>query len=347
MNENIKLYISNLQAKPRYPKYENYHWADYLELLCLANPSEELSVADVIDRLSERERDLFEGDPSDVEELTSMEDESLDESTRRSEINDRWTQRVNDWFMLLRQRSSLYQGFYPFEISSSNELVRKYKESNQIQTLYIYLLLCSNLYLFNKRDQNTLAYGFEVLAAEALSRLLPGNAEIHLFGSNPLNNQGKYSSSRTLWDRINQLALDLNELINSRLEKSSYPDTNKGDDGLDIVGWVPTNDNLPSKLVYFGQCACTHEWIRKQGDSDFDAWKNRINLTTQTNNLIFIPFCYRTVGGAWFKIGEIRNSFLIDRFRLIKYLENSNSHLVNKATHALVKQITTARESIF
>ncbi len=69
MSDLIELYLKNLQNKPSFPTYRSFLWADYIELLCFANYDGELSHVDIIDRLLERERDLYEGDDDDLKEM--------------------------------------------------------------------------------------------------------------------------------------------------------------------------------------------------------------------------------------------------------------------------------------
>jgi ABC-type uncharacterized transport system permease subunit len=182
-----------------------------LELLCLVNPSGELSIADIIDRLYERERDLSEGSPEDVSEIVELENERGFVASRRSEIIDVWQAKVQEWFNVASQRQKLYKESYPFEVTEDEITKLKLDDSKK---LYVYLLYCSNLYLFTKSDQNLLANSFEVLCFNALKSLLPDRGIIHLFGSNPLNNKGRYGGQATLWDKINNLSEDLNEFAN-------------------------------------------------------------------------------------------------------------------------------------
>src|SRR4029077_14117838 len=113
----IKEYLRNLQDKPSYPKYKSYKWADYIELLCIANIDGQLSKNDIIDRLEGREKDLQEADADDLEELEELEKEDNENPTRRSEIADKWSTHLADWFKILNLRNALYGNSYPFDIN--------------------------------------------------------------------------------------------------------------------------------------------------------------------------------------------------------------------------------------
>ena len=344
MADSVNIYIGNLQDKPNYPIINLHHWTDYLELLCLANIDGEVSKNDYIQRLAPRENDLKEGDIDDMTAMDKLEDEDGFIATNRSRKADIWADRLDDWFRLLEHREKLYDDYYPFKIQDDTLIVRD-SPFTKHQSLYIYLLYCSNLYLFNKSDQVSLANCFELLCLDALKNLLPLNAEVHLFGKNPLNS-GAFVGP--LWNKIQLLAQKLNEQLNPNIKQSRYPPTNTGDDGLDVVGWVPSGDNLSSKLIYFGQCACNiSEWVSKQDDSSYNSWANKISLTNHTNNIIFIPFCFRDATGDWINVGDIRKSLLIDRRRLLHYLYEDFETFEKLPSYGLFENIVIAKEEIF
>jgi hypothetical protein len=345
VKEFVKPYLQKLQAKPKHRQYETYLWADYIELLCLANIDGEMTKSDIIDRLSERERDLQEGDTADIDEVMNMEKEEYEKPSRRSEISDLWEVRVADWFNILNLRESLYQSNYPF-IITEHEIKRKNSQLNPSQKIYVYLLCCSNLYLFDKALQVSLANCFELLSYNSFKNILPNDAEIHLFGSNPLNKEGRYSKIPLL-NKINKLSADLNEILDPRLNQSNYTSIKGGDGGLDLVAWVPTGDNLPSSLIFFAQCACTDEWVSKQHDSSHESWEGRILFKNRISNSIFIPFCFRRGDGTWAKIEDIKLSFLVDRKRLLHYyLKNESISFDTLPASQIIDEIANAREDV-
>lgn len=343
MAANTPLYISNLRSNPSYSKYKSYHWADYIELLCLANIDNEISKADLIDRLSERAADLGEGDIDEIEEMEGLEKEGNQMATKRSSKADIWDERIEDLFRLIEHRISIYGDYYPF-ILEQNTLRLKVEQLENPQLTYSYLLFCSNLYLFDKGDQLELANNFELLCLQVLKNILPTNAIVELFGKNPSNKEGYVGP---LWNKINLLAKALNEQIHPLLPQENYPPQNTGDDGLDLVGYIPSGDSLPSKLAFFGQCACTTDWVSKQHSSSYDAWKTKITITTSTNNLIFMPFCFRAASGNWASIGDIHNSLLIDRKRIIFYLRENFKSFEDLPSYNLVNNFILAKEGVF
>ncbi|MDQ6890731.1 MAG: hypothetical protein M3Z56_10700, partial [Bacteroidota bacterium] len=224
---------------------------------------------------------------------------------------------------------------------------RKSNDPTERQKLYLYLLLCSNLYLFDEATRIKLTSSFEMVSFNAFKNILPEQAEAHVFGANPLNKEGKFKDG-SLWQKINKLSSEVNEILDPRINESNYK-RNTGDGGLDLVGWIPTGDSLPSSIIYFAQCACTEEnWKSKQHDASHETWSQKIIFKNYTNNNIFIPFCFRQSDGTWFKIEDIRLSFLIDRKRLLHYyLQRQNISFNTLPAYQIVEEIIKARENIF
>lgn len=344
MEARPSMYISNLRSNPKYPQYKGHHWADFIELLCLANIDNEISKTDLIDRFAERASDLGEGDIDDFNEMEILEEEDNQQATRRALKTDLWDKRIEDLFKVIEHRVSIYGVNYPFSLEGNSiKLIKPQLEG--LHLLYAYLLFCSNLFLFEAADRLELANNFELLCLNALKNILPETAVVELFGKNPLN-KGVYSGS--LWGKIERLAETLNEKVHHGLSSADYPLQNTGDDGLDLVGYIPSGDLLPSKLIFFGQCACTpEEWISKQNSSAHNAWKNKISITTSINNIVFIPFCFRNATGMWVNIGDIHDSLLIDRRRLIFYFGESLCAFEDLPAFELVHKYALAKEDVF
>lgn len=311
----INNYLSALGKKP--DGLTSSNWADYLELLCLANIDGELSEEDVIKRLKLRLKDLKEGSKNEILIENELESDLGSNASNRARISDQWETKLKDWFGILSMRQITYGDFYPFKIDRG-EIILKAKRLSKKQKLYVYLLLCSNLYLFPKSDSNQLSNSFEILSFETFKNILPSDAKVYLFGKNPLNKRGPFKGSLSFWTKVNNLASILNESLSPRMNELDYPPTNTGDGGLDIVAWIPTPDNLSSKIIFMAQCACG-EWTKKIHESSDADWDSRIDFTTSTINNIFIPYCFRQSNGNWQRAADIKKAFLLDRKRILDY----------------------------
>jgi hypothetical protein len=179
---------------------------------------------------------------------------------------------------------------------------------------YLFLLLCASLrYVPNKSDSNMLTNLFEHVCVLALRQRLPDDAEVHLFGKNNLSGQGIFSGK--LIEKIRKLC----EVLGAELyaDESDFSKGNTGDGGLDVVGWLRSGDTVGSKIAFFGQCACTHEWETKQHTSGDDAWSGIAHFVSRPTNICYIPFDFRSVSRGWLWSKRIRRTHIIDRFRLL------------------------------
>ena len=331
-------YLQSLQRKPSYAQYQSHNWADFIELLCLANVDNEISKADVLDRLAEREADLEEGDYDDILEIDQLDDEAIGLPSQRYRKHEVWTDRIRTWFEVISGRQNTYGANYPFKYEN-DELTLNYDADNNSHKYYLFLLACSKLHLFTNQVSQFLSSYYEILSYAALKQVLPNSFMVELFGTNPLNEHKEFGSGVTCLNKIKNLAKILRENPHYNLKEEVYPPTNFGDAGLDLIAYSDTGDLLPSMLVVFGQCACTEDWVNKQSTSDYKTWSNIITLTTDTINAVFIPFSYRDGAGGWFDQTKIRSSFLIDRYRLIYYLNNQHkfSEEVEEALNDLLR----------
>jgi len=324
--------LKGLESIP--PTSNSHEIADYIELLCLVSQDGRVSKADVIDLVRERVEDLGEGKPTDlpdIEDEELIEDQGLDKPEDAGPIvaNDKWEERINDWFKNLDYRVRSFAESYPFRlIKNGTVLVLRGSKlrMNQQRKLYVFLLLASNLRYFTKPDQTSIASIFEVASWHALARYLPGDAKVYMFGRHALNT-GNYSGS--LWGKVNRLAADIGEKV--VCEKSDFKPTNTGDAGLDLVGWLPfehTSDEMTRGfLLAFGQCACATNWPKKQYETHYDTWKNYISFTAYPFRLTFIPYCFRDATGDWFDWTKIGMTVLVDRPRLMNLIGTSPKKL--------------------
>lgn len=245
-----------------------------------------------------------------------------------SEIMDARNQAVEEWFEQINSRQSLYTDCYPFEFdSSSNELTLIDETNlNEYQKLYLALLLSSNLdyaqgFLYD------LTNWFEVFCHELTWAMLPAmGAENHRFGKGRRQTQGRYTGN--IEEKIQLLAQDL--CVNIRtdfLEDCARNPTilnrkSTGDKGLDIVSWISFEDKQPMTICYFGQCACGIEWEEKQFELHSVIWDDIFQFKTLPTNVLFIPRSYRFTDGRFFQYGNLHQTVMIDRLRLIKLAQN-------------------------
>jgi hypothetical protein len=333
--------LKKLETLPK--TYDSYEWADYVELLCLTNKDRRISKADALDFIRERIKDLkegqLEGSAAEEEEIkeemeiedTTDDDEDIDEETFEPAIaDDKWDTRGNDWFSHLEYRAGAFAEFYPFRVIKGGTVLvlTGSKDRMSLQRkLYIFLLLASNLRYFSEADRTAIASIFEIASFHALQTYLPSGGRVHMFGKHGLNRSGRYSSG-TLWQKLNRMADDIRAKV--ICEKSDFKPTNTGDAGLDLLAWLPLEEDSSLRrgfIIVFGQCACTHGWVEKQFETSYDIWKDFMSFTIYPVRLTFIPYCFRKSSGVWHDYTKIHATVVVDRLRLISLLRGKQNTL--------------------
>ncbi len=304
--------------------HDSYFWADYIELLCIANLDEEISITSFIDRV--RERDMLD-DSGEYE---------------NSEHNDKWIVRGEDWFRHFPFRQAVFDDFYPFQVNSGGSILSLQQPLSDKQLLYIYLLMASNLTYFSNQggNRNTLTGDFEHLSYLVLKKCLPG-WKVFNFGKGPFSHE-RYRGN--IWTKLNILAKDLNEEL--RAKEQDFSPVNTGDEGLDLVGWFPLDNKAAGTFVVFGQCACTDEWKSKQHTVTYDYWNNRLSLKAHIHSVTFTPICFRNTIGDWHASKDIY-TILIDRVRFVRIIEEEHLQLQQLRSYSLVRQFIEQKENLF
>ncbi|MFN8671850.1 MAG: hypothetical protein U0457_07145 [Candidatus Sericytochromatia bacterium] len=222
-----------------------YHiYADYIELLSLFS-KDPISKSDISSRIGISENSYKE-----------IEDEKLDGDFGEtvSEIADKKESLIDILFDYLNERKNSLNNFYPFIIDKKS-IKLKNENLNKMEQLYIFLLLSSSLKDF-KKIGSILTTEFELISEYALKRYLPSNAIVRALGSSTYYK----GNAKT---KIEILAKELNVETKNRAIKQ-ISDKNTKEEGLDIIGWIPFNDNNPNSIIILGQCACGKEWDGKQ-----------------------------------------------------------------------------------
>jgi hypothetical protein len=95
--------------------------------------------------------------------------------------------------------------------------------------------------------------------------------------------------------------------------------TDSKDAGVDVIAWKNSADNLPGKLLMFGQVASGYNWEDKSIKNDIDTFKNTFFSDFPQSPPIpsmFIPFCISPNSN-----GTLRNRMngLAEKFGIVYY----------------------------
>ncbi len=285
--------------------------ADFVELLCLANPDGGVGLDEAVTA-------VYRGSEFEAERDSETGEDPIAERGGDG-LNDHHLTRGADWFSLMAHRQNSLPSFYPFCVEDGDYVTCEY-DLTEHHLLYIFFLLCSNLRVVSRRSRNLFTNNFETISAKAFESYLPGFT-VHQFG---ISRSGGGHYSNKLAEAIGQLAEYLHERNIS--EPGQFAKKNSGDGGLDLVAFKHPceNENLPGSLVCFAQCACGPDnWERKQYESSHGNWKNRINFMHRPANFMFTPVCFRDNDGKWIRKDKIMDSILMDRPRLLQLVDNN------------------------
>jgi hypothetical protein len=287
-NQKLTLCFQNFEniSKPDFTRKQVNYFADFVELVTLLSNDDGITNGDIQDRFY-GEKDYLNAKQRDNDEAFILE-----------------------IFILIEQRSILYKENYPFNFNESDILGVKKVLSNK-NKLYLSLLISSQLKIFDK-FQPELTSEFEQIAENSLIEFLPSKAIIKSFGKNTEFRGNAIS-------KIKQLASHININVDE-YELGEVSERNMQERGLDVVGWIPFDDNCQNKIVYLGQCACGKGYESKQHDTRrFENYF--LFYKTKPQHVLFIPYSLINYRVKKFHSSDIieKDYLVFERKRLIEY----------------------------
>lgn len=321
---NLPAWPHGASTPPRARQFDEYAWADYVELLCLADSDGVMAPPDVVDIVRPNSEDI--GGADAVSESLN----NVDGTQLAGDADDEWESRTEQWFSHLAYRASAFGDAYPFEFEPVNAdgagpvLRRKDPGDGGFASaarLYLALLFAANL-RYCKGERSGLTRGFERLCYWALKRQLGPSAEVHLFGVGPPDgnpDEPRYAGGT--YEKLEQLGKDVRADLLA--ERGDWPPTSAGDAGIDLVAWFPFDDDAPTMLAVFAQCAATEEWDTKQFSSHPAKWAPHFRFFALPVNIVYVPLCFRRTTGDLHTKKDIGRSVFVDRLRLVRLLADA------------------------
>ncbi len=294
-NDKLKVCFNNFHSidNPSYIEDNLNLYADFIELMTVFANRDGVSFGDIQDR-------FFGTKEYSNNDGLSAEQRDNDESF------------INEILRIIKERILLYKDDYPFLFENSEIILLK-DNLTWKQKLYIGLLISSKLNVF-KEFTSLLSTEFEVISYFVLKNFLPDYAIIKEFGKNT-----EYKGSAI--NKIKRLAEDLGLDINN-YELNNISSKNNQERGLDVIGWIPFEDNCQNKLVYLGQCACG-----KNTESKFHDTRRFENYLffykSKPQHVMFIPYSLINVSkGKFYQSDLIEKDFLIfERKRILNFFK--------------------------
>lgn len=297
--------------KPVYSKAKLYLYSDFVELMILFSNEDGVTKGDIQDR--------FFGTKEYVKTEKRDEDESFIDGILRT----------------IEERIFLYKSKYPFNYEN-NKILKLKSNLNWRNRMYLNLLISSNLNIYS-HFQSILTTEFETFSANALKNFLPKNAIIREFGEN-----STYKGYAI--DKIKKLSSDLKIDYNQKSFDAIDP-KNLKERGLDIIGWIPFNDNCKNKIIFICQCACGKNFESKFHETQ--RFKNYFNFyRTFPQNTMFIPYSMLNIHDNEFLHTDIFiEHFLIFERKRILFL-NDKSEFIKSESDKIVKAFINFKEEI-
>lgn len=313
---------------------DTHTWADYLEMLAVVSMDGTCTVGMAVDRIrdvaseADLDDDVVSGDPNEVER-----------SENKRKIARAAKKFADAWQMLL-WRKAAYEDAYPFELDDSSKTIRLVDVPGTGQYFYLFLLAAANL-RFVAAGAQALQNGFEAIACEVMKEILPRRAEVHIFGKATADD--RFSGSA--FEKVSKLAREIRAQLIATEE--DYRTGDIGDSGIDIVAWDVLADEECNIPVYLGQCACSRsDWPKKQHEASPGRLASSLRANPDWQTLMFVPICFRRVGGRWAVKTEIGAVIMLDRLRLLKNKTDYTAAPIEADVRRVVDAVMAAREGV-
>ncbi len=318
--------LINLERTPSESFFNEHYFCDYIELLALVANCDPVSKNDIYDRFQE-----------DGKISTSGSDDNYEEE-------DKWDIKFNGLFNILESRKNIFLDFYPFQISNNNTSlsVKLLQEITNKQKIYIFLLLNSLQRYLSKSNCSILTSDFEEFSLKAFKEYIPITGQIYRFGKSGLEFD-RYRGHIT--DKIDKFAQDLT--YKTIYDAHFFANTDNGDGGLDIVSWIPfENDtNYNNIQIYLGQCATGKNWLDKKDDTD--KFHNFIHFKGAVQNIMFIPYDGRNNDRKFNEEAKMNRHLFLDRSRLLYLIKSKeNDILTLNSFQNIVDSVISYEEDI-
>ena len=248
---------------------------------------------------------------------------------------------VNEAYDEIERRMEACGGGYPFEVGYQGSTLQPVQDvDNPRHDIYKFLLLATRLQMdSNQRHANIDGTQvFEELSAEVAKAYLGDRARSLVFGT--------AAGSSNFPQKVGDLSDQLNEgggyLNNGGVVRPK-------DGKLDVVAWKPFTDDLPGKLIGFGQCKTgTHyeDDLTKLQPSTFrDMWL-RSPIVVPPVRMFFIAEALNLSPDDRLHVSR-QAGLLFDRCRIIDFCDSVDTRVLAKLRQwteaaALAANVTTA-----
>jgi len=232
---------------------------------------------------------------------------------------------LSDEMMLeIDRRKTACSGGYPFSLDSTGSiLTHAFDGESSGAIIYLYLLMATRLNMQTDRVKNGIdgTALLEELSSEVLGAYLGRDRSCcQVFGTAA---RGGFSA------KVNELCKAIGE--GSRFDHIDEGVVHANDDSLDVVGWIPFSDGLPSKLSIFGQCKTGTSWDSHRSDLRPD---NFIKRWMSSRTFVLDPlrafFIAESADRSHWSGSALDTGLLFDRCRIVDFSTRIKGELLNR-----------------
>ena len=255
----------------------NSRWADWIELALLFGNSETMSKSDAAEAL-----ELYVDDLDEIEVI--IDDAFSELRTRRNLLGDEYPLRTSETYV---GRSSSWHQHLCFSFLLAVSTHEFYEETR-----------------LNDGDWHEPAILFEHIVTAVLRRYLNGRAI-------RVGSPREPPAPPAFEDCLPYIASLTTELA----LRPRNPDVRGGDEGCDVVAWVPFVDDRPSQAIVLAQCGIGKHWRSKLYDLSLDLWGKQMDWHAPATKAFAFPFWLDEEADKWEYFAD-KGGILFDRLRL-------------------------------
>ena len=241
---------------------------------------------------------------------------------------------------LIEKRRTWLKSGYPFTVVDGEARFAPAPGANR-HLPYLFLLACSNGKHIPSLNRK-LPMQFENLCKEALKGLFSDLVDVRLFSqfSEDRKNVFGYAADKA----VPKLAKKLNANVKN---EEDLPNT-QDEFGVDIVAISSFGDSAPHPFFAFAQCTVAQDWWEKRHEATAtSSLAGFIDLNAQHSNFLMIPHFPRYDLKKWSENpSRTGNCILLDRYRICRLLEKSNSFGVDDPPASVADLFNKIRNSL-
>jgi hypothetical protein len=265
--------------------------ADFIEVECIKNKN--ISAREIISALDRLDDHSYQNGVPEDDPLEIIIQNAINE---------------------IDQRNKYCGNRYPFAVGMKGHVITLDNKIDEvIREIYTFLLFTTRLNMQEQKIQDSIdgSLLFEELSLNIGRYYLGNRADSFLFGTS--------CKEPNFEKRISSLIKKMEEMGGFKNRNEASPNMIK-DNGLDVVFWKPFSDNLPGKIIGFGQCKTGTNWKDKlttiQPDSFCKKWFSE-PLAVDPVRFFFIS--ESILRANWYR-HSVDAGILFDRCRIMDYL---------------------------